>query len=177
MVKNDERLGSAPLGKLMVSMALPAVAAQVINVLYNIVDRIYIGHIPGYGELALTGVGVTAPILMVISAFSAFAGMGGAPQASIQLGKKNYEGAEKILGTSVAMLLLFSVVLTVVFQAFKTPILYAFGASDNTIVHAREYITIYLAGTVFVQFALGSIPTSAARAMRKSLCCPFSWAR
>ena len=155
MVKNDERLGNAPLGRLMVSMALPAVAAQVINVLYNIVDRIYIGHIPGYGELALPGVGVTAPILMVISAFSAFAGMGGAPQASIQLGKKNYEGAEKILGTSVAMLLLFSVVLTVVFQAFKTPILYAFGASDNTIVHAREYITIYLTGTVFVQFALG----------------------
>ena len=139
----------------MVSMALPAVAAQVINVLYNIVDRIYIGHIAGYGELALTGVGVTAPILMVISAFSAFAGMGGAPQASIQLGKKNYEGAEKILGSSVAMLLLFSVVLTIVFQAFKTPILYAFGASDNTIIYARQYITIYLVGTIFVQFALG----------------------
>ena len=155
MERNDERLGSAPLGRLMVSMALPAVAAQVINVLYNIVDRIYIGHIADYGELALTGVGVTAPILMVISAFSAFAGMGGAPQASIQLGKKNYEGAEKILGSSVAMLLLFSVVLTAVFQVFKTPILYAFGASDNTIVYAREYITIYLVGTVFVQFALG----------------------
>ncbi len=155
MEKNDERLGSAPLGKLMVSMALPAVAAQVINVLYNIVDRIYIGHIAGYGELALTGVGVTAPILMVISAFSAFAGMGGAPQASIQLGKKNYDGAEKILGSSVALLLLFSVVLTVLFQAFKTPVLYAFGASDNTIIYARQYITIYLAGTVFVQFALG----------------------
>lgn len=155
MEKNDERLGSAPLGKLMVSMALPAVAAQVINVLYNIVDRIYIGHIAGYGELALTGVGVTAPILMVISAFSAFAGMGGAPQASIQLGKKNYDGAEKILGSSVALLLLFSVVLTVFFQAFKTPVLYAFGASDNTIIYARQYITIYLAGTVFVQFALG----------------------
>lgn len=119
MERNDERLGSAPLGKLMVSMALPAVAAQVINVLYNIVDRIYIGHIAGYGELALTGVGVTAPILMVISAFSAFAGMGGAPQASIQLGKKNYEGAEKILGSSVAMLLLFSVVLTVFFRHSK----------------------------------------------------------
>lgn len=155
MEKNDEKLGSAPLGKLMVSMALPAVAAQVINVLYNIVDRIYIGHIAGYGELALTGVGVTAPILMVISAFSAFAGMGGAPQASIQLGKKNYDGAEKILGSSVALLLLFSVVLTVLFQAFKTPVLYAFGASDNTIIYARQYITIYLAGTVFVQFALG----------------------
>ncbi len=155
MEKNDERLGTAPLGKLMVSMALPAVAAQIINVLYNIVDRIYIGHIQGYGELALTGVGVTAPILMVISAFSAFAGMGGAPQASIQMGRKNYEKAERILGSSVAMLLCFSVVLTVIFQILKTPILYAFGASDRTIVYAGQYITIYLFGTVFVQFALG----------------------
>lgn len=155
MNKNDERLGTAPLGKLMVSMALPAVAAQIINVLYNIVDRIYIGHIQGYGELALTGVGVTAPILMVISAFSAFAGMGGAPQASIQMGRKNYEKAERILGSSVAMLLCFSVVLTVIFQILKTPILYAFGASDRTIVYAGQYITIYLFGTVFVQFALG----------------------
>lgn len=153
--KNDERLGTAPLGKLMLSMALPAVAAQVINVLYNIVDRIYIGHIAGYGELALTGVGVTAPILMVISAFSAFAGMGGAPQASIQLGKKNYDAAERILGSSVTMLLSFAVVLTVLFQMFKTPILYAFGASDNTIPYAEQYITIYLVGTIFVQFALG----------------------
>lgn len=155
MEKNDEKLGTAPLGKLMVSMALPAVAAQIINVLYNIVDRIYIGHIPEYGELALTGVGITAPILMVISAFSAFAGMGGAPQASIQLGKKNYEKAEQILGSSVAMLLLFSVILTILFQLYKTPILYSFGASDRTIVYARQYITIYLFGTVFVQFALG----------------------
>ena len=155
MTKNDERLGSAPLGKLMLSMALPTVAAQVINVLYNIVDRIYIGHIEGYGQLALTGVGVTFPILMVISAFSAFAGMGGAPLASIQLGKKNYEGAEKILGASVAMLLFFSVVLTIGFMAFKTPILYAFGASEQTFVYANQYISIYLIGTVFVQFALG----------------------
>lgn len=153
--RNEERLGTAPLGKLMVSMALPAVAAQVINVLYNIVDRIYIGHISGYGELALTGVGVTAPILMVISAFSAFAGMGGAPQASIQLGKKNYDAAEKILGSSVALLVLFSVTLTILFQLFKTPILYAFGASDNTILYAEQYITIYLIGTIFVQLALG----------------------
>lgn len=155
MERNEERLGSAPLGKLMVSMALPAVAAQIINVLYNIVDRIYIGHIAGYGELALTGVGLTAPILMVISAFSAFAGMGGAPQASIQLGKKNYEQAERILGSSIAMLLVFSVTLTALFQVFKVPILYLFGASDNTIIYAEQYITIYLSGTVFVQFALG----------------------
>lgn len=155
MEKNDERLGTAPVGKLILSMALPAVAAQIINVLYNIVDRIYIGHIAGYGELALTGVGLTAPILMVISAFSAFAGMGGAPQASIQLGKKNYEQAERILGSSIAMLLICSIALTGLFQIFKVPILYLFGASDNTIVYAKQYITIYLIGTVFVQFALG----------------------
>lgn len=155
MVKNDERLGTAPLGKLMLSMALPTVAAQVINVLYNIVDRIYIGHIEGYGQLALTGVGVTFPILMIISAFSAFAGMGGAPLASIQLGKKNHEKAEQILGASVAMLLFFSVILTILFMVFRTPVLYAFGASDNTIVYAQQYITIYLLGTIFVQFALG----------------------
>lgn len=155
MVKNDERLGTAPLGKLMLSMALPTVAAQVINVLYNIVDRIYIGHIEGYGQLALTGVGVTFPILMIISAFSAFAGMGGAPLASIQLGKKEYEKAEKILGASVAMLVFFSIVLTMLFFIFRTPILHAFGASENTIVYAQQYITIYLMGTVFVQFALG----------------------
>lgn len=155
MQKNDERLGTAPLGKLMVSMAIPAVAAQLINMLYNIVDRIYIGHIEGYGDLALTGVGVTFPILMLISAFSAFAGMGGAPLASIQLGRKNYDEAERILGTSTALILFFSVVLTIFFSVFKTPILYAFGASDATIEYALGYISIYLIGTVFVQIAIG----------------------
>lgn len=153
--KQDERLGTAPLGKLMLEMALPAVAAQIINVLYNIVDRIYIGHIAGYGDMALTGVGVTFPILMAIAAFSAFAGMGGAPLASMSLGKKDYDRAEKILGNCTSLLLLFSVVLTVVFYVFKTPILYAFGASDTTIVYADQYISIYLIGTVFVQFAVG----------------------
>ena len=151
----DEKLGTEKLGKLIVSMALPAVAAQLINVLYNIVDRIYIGHIAGHGDMALTGVGVTFPIITIISAFSAFAGMGGAPIASIHLGKKDYEGAEKILGNSTSLLLLFSVVLTAFFMIFKTPILYAFGASDNIISYAQEYITIYLVGTVFVQLAIG----------------------
>lgn len=153
--KQDEKMGTMHLGKLIAQMAIPAVAAQVINVLYNIVDRIYIGHIPGYGDMALTGVGVTFPILMVIAAFSAFAGMGGAPLASIQLGKKNIEGAEKILGNCVGLLLIFSAALTVLFSLFKTPILYAFGASDTTIVYAEQYISIYLIGTVFVQFAVG----------------------
>ena len=151
----DEKLGTEKLGKLIVSMALPAVAAQLINVLYNIVDRIYIGHIPGYGDLALTGVGVTFPIITIITAFSAFAGMGGAPIASIYLGKKDHEGAEKILGNCTSLLLLFSIVLTAVFLIFKTPILYAFGASDNIISYAEDYISIYLIGTVFVQFAVG----------------------
>ena len=155
MNHRDERLGSAPLGKLMFSMAVPSVAAQLINVLYNIVDRIYIGHIPGYGDVALTGVGVTFPILTMISAFSAFAGMGGAPLASIQLGKKNKQGAEQILGNSAGLLILFSVILTAFFSICKTPILYAFGASDATIVYARDYISIYLIGTIFVQLALG----------------------
>ena len=155
MNHRDERLGSAPLGKLMFSLAVPSVAAQLINVLYNIVDRIYIGHIPGYGDVALTGVGVTFPILTMISAFSAFAGMGGAPLASIQLGKKNKQGAEQILGNSAGLLILFSVILTAFFLICKTPILYAFGASDATIVYARDYISIYLIGTIFVQLALG----------------------
>lgn len=151
----DERLGNEPIGRLIFSMAVPAVAAQLINVLYNIVDRIYIGHISGYGDMALTGVGVTFPILMMISAFSAFAGMGGAPLASIQLGKHNYEGAEDILGNSAGLLVIFSIILTVGFSIFKTPVLYAFGASDNIIMYAEEYITIYLVGTIFVQFAVG----------------------
>lgn len=155
MSQKDERLGTAPLGKLMLSMSLPAVAAQIINVLYNIVDRIYIGHIEGYGQMALTGVGLTSPILLMISAFSAFAGMGGAPLASIQLGKKNRDEAEKILGNSLAMLLSCSVFLTVLFSIFKEPILYAFGASENTIGYAMEYLSIYLVGTIFVQLALG----------------------
>lgn len=153
--KHDERLGNAPVGKLMLSMALPAVAAQLINVLYNIVDRIYIGHIEGYGDIALTGVGITFPIIMVISAFSAFAGMGGAPLASIELGRKDYKKAEKIMGNSASLIVIFSLLLTVFFSLYKTPVLYLFGASDATIVYAESYIGIYLIGTIFVQCALG----------------------
>ena len=154
-MKQDERLGNAPLGKLMLSMAFPAVAAQLINMLYNIVDRIYIGHIEGSGDVALTGVGVAFPIIMLISAFSAFAGMGGAPLASIELGKKKYDEAEKILGNSTGLIVIFSVILTVFFSIYKEPVLYAFGASDSTIIYGKEYIGIYLIGTIFVQLALG----------------------
>lgn len=155
MQNKDEALGTQPIGKLMLSLALPAVAAQFINMLYNIVDRIYIGNIPGTGALALTGVGVTFPIILLVSAFAAFAGMGGAPLASIQLGAGNREGAGKILGNCFSMLLVLSVTLTVIFSIFKTPLLYMFGASDAIIGYAEDYISIYLAGTIFVQLALG----------------------
>ena len=153
--RKDEKLGTAPLGKLILSLALPAVAAQLVNVLYNIVDRMYIGHIPEVGSVALTGIGVCFPILTLIAGFSAFIGAGGAPLAAIQLGKKNREGAEKILGNGFTVLLGLSVILTIFFYIFKEPLLYKFGASNDTIVYAMEYLNIYLIGTVFVQLALG----------------------
>jgi len=153
--KDEEALAKAPIGRLMLKLAVPAVAAQVINMLYNIVDRIYIGHIPVVGKAALTGLGVTFPILMLISAFAAFAGMGGAPLASIRLGAGDRDGAEKILGNSLTMLLAAAAMLTVFFSVFKAPILMAFGASEDTIGYALDYISIYLLGTVFVQLALG----------------------
>ena len=154
-MRNDEKLGTAPLGRLMLSLALPTVLAQLINVLYNVVDRIYIGHMQGDGNLALTGVGVTLPIITLIAAFSAFAGAGGAPLAAIELGKKDERKASLIMGNSAWLLVFFSIVLTIGFLIFKIPILYAFGASSKTIAYANEYITIYLLGTIFVQLALG----------------------
>ena len=154
-MRNDEKLGTAPLGRLMLSLALPTVLAQLINVLYNVVDRIYIGHMQGDGNLALTGVGVTLPIITLIAAFSAFAGAGGAPLAAIELGKKDERKASLIMGNSAWLLVFFSIVLTIGFLIFKIPILHAFGASSKTIAYANEYITIYLLGTIFVQLALG----------------------
>lgn len=151
----DTRLGTESIPKLMFQLAVPSVVAQLINVLYNIVDRIYIGRIPEVGHLALTGVGVTFPILTLISAFSSFVGAGGAPLAAISLGKGEHKRAEQILGNSFSMLLIFSVALTMIFQLSKEPLLYMFGASNNTIGYAVDYITIYLWGTIFVQIALG----------------------
>ena len=155
MAQAKQDMGTGNIKKLMLQLMIPAVVAQVVNLLYNIVDRIYIGNIPGIGATALTGVGVAFPILMVISAFAAFAGMGGAPLASIRLGAGDKKGAERILGNSFCFLLIISLVLTVGFQVFKRPLLYAFGASDNLIGYATDYITIYLWGTVSVQLALG----------------------
>lgn len=152
---NDEKLGSQSIPKLLLTLGLPGVAAQFINMLYNIVDRIYIGNIPDTGAMALTGVGVCFPIIMIISAFAAFAGMGGAPLASISLGRGDRDGAERILGNCFTLVLLLSAVLTVFFQIFKEPVLYAFGASGNSVGYGLSYVEIYLYGTVFVQIALG----------------------
>lgn len=153
--RGEEALAAAPIGGLMLRLAVPAVAAQLINMLYNIVDRIYIGHIPVVGKTALTGLGVSFPILMLVSAFAAFSGMGGAPLASIRLGAGDRKGAEQILGNSTTLLLGTAAVLTVFFSLFKRPLLMAFGASEDTVGYALEYLSIYLLGTVFVQLALG----------------------
>ena len=155
MKNSDMQMGTERIGKLMIKMAIPAVVAQIINILYSVVDRIYIGHIEGVGMEALTGVGVTFPIITLISAFSSFVGAGGAPLAAIWMGKGDKERAEKILGNGVSMLLFFTAVLMVFFYTFMRPLLYMFGASDATIEYAVSYISIYLLGTIFVELALG----------------------
>lgn len=156
--KNEAALGSAPIGPLMLKLAVPSVAAQVINMLYNIVDRIYIGHIPNVGDLALTGVGITFPIAMLLAAFAALAGAGGAPLASIQLGAGNKAEAERIMGNSLVILLVIAVLVTTGFSLFLEPILYAFGATDNLIQYAMDYGRIYMLGTIFVLLSLGLNP-------------------
>lgn len=151
-------LGEGSIGKHLIRLAVPTIAAQIVNILYNIVDRIYIGHIPDIGAAALTGVGVTFPIISLISAFSSLIGMGGAPLAAIRMGAKDHEGAERLLGNSVSALAVISAILTVLFLVFSRPLLMLFGASAETIEYAHQYIWIYTAGTVFVQISLGLNP-------------------
>ncbi len=158
MQANEEKMGSAPLVRLMLGMGIPALIAQVINLLYNIIDRIYIGHIPDVGATALTGVGLALPMIVIISAFSAFVGAGGAPLSAIALGKGDRKEAEKILGNGFLLLILFSVSLMVLFFFIKKPVLYQIGASDATFPYANEYMTIYILGTFFVQITLGMNP-------------------
>ena len=148
-------LGSGKVGRLLFRLAVPAITAQLVNMLYNIVDRMYIGHIPEIGAAALTGVGVTFPILMIISAFSSLIGMGGAPRASIKMGQKDVEGAEKILGNCFVTLVGISIILTVLFLILGEDLLLLFGASENTIAYGTQYLTIYVSGTIFVRMALG----------------------
>lgn len=155
MERDNSYLGTAPVGGLLFKLAVPTITAQLINMLYNIVDRIYIGHMPQNGDLALTGVGVCMPIIMVISAFAALISAGGAPRASIYMGKGDIDAAEKTMGSCFSLQLLISALLTAVFLLGNRVFLGAFGASENTIGYAEAYMQIYALGTVFVQLTLG----------------------
>ncbi len=154
-LSND--LGKDGIGKLLFKLATPAIIAQLVNVLYNIVDRIFIGRMQN-GDLAMAGVGVAFPIILIIMAFSALVGAGGAPLVAIKMGEKNNDGAEKIMCTSFVMLIIVAIILTVGLLIFKEPILWAFGASESTIGYATDYLGIYLSGTIFVMIALGMNP-------------------
>ena len=158
MSRRNVDLGSGSVGKLLFSLAVPTITSQIVNMLYNLVDRVYIGHmqpVETVGKLALTGVGVCLPIIMVISAFAALMAMGGAPRASIEEGRGNLAESERIMGNSMTMLVAAAVVLTAVFLLFAEPMLRVFGASDNTIGYALDYMHIYALGTIFVQATLG----------------------
>lgn len=155
MKENNTFLGTAPVGKLLFQLALPNIAAQLINMLYNIVDRIYIGHMPGEGDLALTGVGVCMPIIMFISAFAALISSGGAPRASIFMGRGDMKSAERTMGSCFTLQLVLSVILTAALLIWNRDLLMAFGASENTIEYAAKYMAIYASGTLFVQLTLG----------------------
>ncbi|MBE7015029.1 MAG: MATE family efflux transporter, partial [Ruminococcaceae bacterium] len=154
---NDKKefLATEPIGKLLFRLSIPTVVAQLINMLYNIVDRIYIGHMPGDGSLALTGVGVCMPLIMLVAAFAALVSSGGAPRASIFMGEKDNESAEKTLGNCFSLQIVVSVILTAVLLIWNKDLLLAFGASENTIGYATDYMSIYAIGTLFVQMTLG----------------------
>jgi putative MATE family efflux protein len=151
----DTNLGTEKIGKLLFRLAIPAVTAQIVNVLYNMVDRVYIGRIPDVGTQALTGLGVCMPLILIISSFAALIGMGGAPRASIMMGEGKQEEAEKVLGSSITALVIISVILTCLFLVFGDTLLMMFGGSENTIEYASGYMRIYTCGTIFVQLALG----------------------
>ncbi len=153
--QNNDFLGTAPVGKLLFKLSLPTILAQLINMLYNIVDRIYIGHMPGDGDLALTGVGICMPILIIVSAFASLISAGGAPRASIFMGKGDHETAEKTMGSCFSLQVIVSLVLTAILLIFHRDLLMMFGASENTINYASSYIRIYALGTIFVQLTLG----------------------
>ena len=155
MEKNNQYLGTEPLGKLLFKLAVPSVVAQIINMLYNIVDRIYIGHMPEGGSLALTGLGVCMPIIMVVSAFAALVSMGGAPRASIAMGRGDNSAAERILGNCFILQIIISAILTPALLIWDRDLLLAFGASPDTIGFAAGYMDIYALGTIFVQLTLG----------------------
>lgn len=155
MENNKEYLGKEKIGKLLLKLAIPSVIAQIVNMLYNVIDRIYIGHIPEIGSTALTGVGVCLPLILIVSAFAALISSGGAPRASIKMGEKDYNFAELILGNSFSLQIIISVILTVLLLFLNETFLLKFGASEETISYATSYMNIYAMGTIFVQLTLG----------------------
>lgn len=157
-MQQTERMGTEKVSRLLIRMAVPAVIAQIVNLLYNIVDRIYIGHIPEIGVPALTGVGLFTPVLMLLMAFSMFIGSGGAPLASIALGKRDNQRADRIAGVCFFGLIALSVLLTVGLLLFAPQLLRFFGASDTTLPYALEYGRIYISGTIVVMVTLGMNP-------------------
>lgn len=158
MNNRNNNLAEGSVGELLLRLSLPAIVAQMVNLLYNMVDRIYIGHIPGSGDLALTGLGLCFPILMIVTAFSQLIGAGGAPRVAIHMGKGEQEEAEKILGSGVATLILIAVTITVVLEIVGVPVLRLFGASDYTLPYALDYMRIYVLGTICVMMSLGLNP-------------------
>ena len=154
-MQQTNNLGEGSVGKLLWKLSLPAIIAQLVNLLYNIVDRIYIGHMPENGDLALTGLGLCFPVIMIVTAFSGLVGSGGAPRAAIHMGRGEKDEAEKILGAGTAALIALALILTVVFELTGASILRLFGASDQTLPYALDYLRIYLIGSIFVMFSLG----------------------
>lgn len=154
-MESNEFLGTKKVSRLLLQLAVPAITAQLVNMLYNIIDRIYIGHMEDVGPLALTGVGLCFPIIILITAFSSLIGMGGAPQVSMKMGQNDTEGAQKTLGNCFTMLVILAVTLTAVFLIFGRPLLFLFGASENTISYSLSYLNIYVIGTIFVMMSLG----------------------
>ena len=155
MERDKTFLGTEPIRKLLVKLAVPTVIAQLVNMLYNIIDRVYIGHIPGEGSMALTGVGVCMPLILIIAAFAALVGSGGSPRASIYMGKGDHDTAEKILTGCLSLQIIVSIILTVILLIWNKDLLLMFGASENTITYATAYMNIYAIGTIFVQITLG----------------------
>ena len=155
-MKNDnDLLSDMPVSTAFLKLAIPAIAAQLINILYNLVDKMFIGRIPGVGKQALAGVGVTAPVILAVSAFAALVSMGGAPKASIFMGKGDNEQAEKVMGSCTWLLIILSMALTVIMLIFGRSIMLLFGASRDTITYAVDYMNIYCLGTLFTQLTLG----------------------
>lgn len=153
--KNEINLGEGSVGRLLLTLAVPSVIAQLVNLLYNLVDRIYIGHIPENGGVALTGLGLCFPILMIVTAFSGLIGYGGAPRVAIFMGKGKNDEAEEILGNCTMALIVIALILVVVLQFAAEPLLMLFGASDNTLPYALSYLNIYGKGTLFVMLTMG----------------------